>query len=75
MFKKRKRKRKQKGKINRFAAARAPNWIRVVAAGIRPTPEELARYRKKLSGKFGPASEVRHLDPATYFPSDSMENK
>jgi len=72
MFNKRKRK-KRKGKINRFAAARAPNWVRVAGATIWPTPKEMAQYRKNRSGKFGPASEVRQLDPATYIPKNPKE--
>jgi len=73
MFKKRKRKRNRKGKINRFAAARAPNWVRVAAATIWPMPKEMAQYRKNRSGKFGPASDVRQLDPATYIPMNPKE--
>jgi hypothetical protein len=59
----RRKRRKKKYKIDLRAAARAPNWVRVVAAGIRPTPEELRRWRDRLNGRFGPASEVRHIAP------------
>uniref|UniRef100_UPI000B11904B hypothetical protein n=1 Tax=Rhizobium bangladeshense TaxID=1138189 RepID=UPI000B11904B len=46
-------------------AAKAPGWVRSVAAAKFDPAGERA-YRDHKLGTFGAASEVRRIDPATY---------
>ncbi|MBY5743527.1 hypothetical protein HFO28_07960 [Rhizobium leguminosarum] len=46
-------------------AARAPNWVRSVAAA-KFDPAGGRNYRDHRLGTFGAASDVRRIDPATY---------
>lgn len=47
------------------AAAKAPLWLRTGAAATFD-PHGARRHRDAKLGTFGPASEVRHIDPAEY---------
>lgn len=51
-------------KKERAAAAKAPLWLRTGAAALFDPHGEKA-YRDSRMGTFGPASEVRRIDPAT----------
>lgn len=54
----------------RKAAAKAPNWVRTVAASkFDPTADRA--YRNKKLGTFGAASPVRRIDPAEYMAEKS----
>jgi hypothetical protein len=46
-------------------AAKAPNWVRHVAA-IKVTPAERQAHKNRKLGTFGAASEVRIIDPKDY---------
>ncbi|MGT2444490.1 hypothetical protein ACU4I5_18700 [Ensifer adhaerens] len=64
---KRKEKRQQeradhKMKVN---AAKAVGWVRTVAA-VKFDPAGVRAYRDHKLGTFGPASEVKRIDPAVY---------
>lgn len=52
------------------AAGRAPRWI---ARGCvsRPHTKAKRNFRTRQLGTFGPASPVRHIDPAEYQKKDS----
>lgn len=47
------------------AAAKAPLWVRDIAAA-HFDPKAKAEFRTKQLGTFGAASEVRHIDPSKY---------
>ncbi|MCV9965473.1 hypothetical protein OIU34_26700 [Pararhizobium sp. BT-229] len=55
-------KEERKMKVN---AAKAPGWIRSVAA-VKFDPAGERAFRNHKLGKFGAASEVRRIDPAEY---------
>ncbi|MDR9783840.1 hypothetical protein [Rhizobium redzepovicii] len=46
-------------------AAKAPGWIRTVAA-VKFEPAGERKFRDHKLGTFGAASEVKRIDPATY---------
>lgn len=47
------------------AAAKAPGWVRDIAAA-NFDPHGNRRHREQQLGTFGPASPVRRIDPAEY---------
>ena len=47
------------------AAAKAPRWVRDIAAA-HFDPHGDRRHRESKLGTFGAASEVRHVDPREY---------
>ena len=60
MSKKLTRKQRQRGMLG--AAAKAPLWVRALAANTVTVKQHNA-YRNRRLGKLGPASAVRHIDP------------
>ena len=48
------------------AAAKAPNWIRHIAAYKGHEKKKLVAYANRKLGIYGPPAPVRHIDPATY---------
>ncbi len=56
--------RKRDRKMKR-AAAKAPLWVRDIAAA-KFDPNENRRHRESRLGTFGAASPVRHVDPSEY---------
>ncbi|MFJ6328103.1 MULTISPECIES: hypothetical protein [unclassified Rhizobium] len=58
-------------KIN---AAKAPGWVRTVAAKKFDPAGERA-YRDYKLGTFGAASEVKHIDPAVYLAEQAARNR
>ncbi|UUP19528.1 hypothetical protein [Nitratireductor thuwali] len=59
-----KKKRKKLRKMKRVAA-KAPRWLRSGAAATFD-PHGRRKHRDAKLGTFGPASAVRHIDPAEY---------
>jgi len=55
---------KKRNRIRR-AAGRAPTWIRRIA-GEKNHTAAMKAYSTRQLGKFGPASDVRHIDPQTW---------
>ena len=53
---------KKLGRKQRRAAAKAPRWVRDIAAA-HFDPSGNRRHREAKLGTFGAASEVRHIDP------------
>lgn len=51
-------------------AAKAPNWVRTVAA-VKHDPEGARKFRDYKLGTFGPASPVKRIDPAEYLAAKS----
>lgn len=60
-------KRKRKGKLERAkkAATGLPIWAQH-AAFTKSTRRDARAHKARQLGTFGAASEVRHIDPATY---------
>lgn len=59
---------KGKAKLDRktsIAANKAPGWLRTIGAA-KFSPAERRVFRDYKLGTFGPASEVRRIDPAEY---------
>jgi hypothetical protein len=56
---------KRRTKKMKRAAAKAPSWLRTGAAATFD-PQGSRTYREWKLGTFGPASPVRHVDPAEY---------
>lgn len=55
-------------------AAKAPNWVRSVAAShFDPAGERV--YRDYKLGTFGAASEVKNIDPATYLAEKAAKSQ
>lgn len=46
-------------------AAKAPRWLRDIAAA-NFDPQGVRKHREAKLGTFGAASEVRHIDPREY---------
>ncbi|MBY4589463.1 hypothetical protein [Rhizobium redzepovicii] len=49
----------------KVSAAKAPGWVRSVAA-VKFDPSGERKFRDHKLGTFGAASEVKRIDPATY---------
>ena len=54
------------------AAAKAPRWLRDIAAADFD-PQGIRKHREAKLGTFGAASEVRHIDPAEHRASKDSE--
>ncbi|AWC21397.1 hypothetical protein CO731_00848 [Aminobacter sp. MSH1] len=52
------------------AAAKAPGWLRDIAAATFD-PQGNRRYREQKLGTLGPASDVRRIDPADYLSKEA----
>lgn len=55
----------RKAKRTQINAAKAPGWLRTVAAATFD-PNGKRNHRDSPLGRFGAASPVRHIDPAQY---------
>nr|CAD6417844.1 hypothetical protein REQ54_01758 [Rhizobium sp. Q54] len=62
---KQKRSKEKQDRKMRINAAKAPGWVRSVAA-VKFDPAGERAYRDHKLGTFGAASEVRRIDPAEY---------
>ncbi|RWL14857.1 MAG: hypothetical protein EOR57_31420 [Mesorhizobium sp.] len=56
---------KRHAKRMKRSAAKAPRWLRDIAAA-NFDPQGIRRHREAKLGTFGAASEVRHIDPAEH---------
>lgn len=56
---------KKLGRKRQRAAAKAPRWVRDIAAA-HFDPKGVAEHRQRQLGTFGPASDVRRIDPKDY---------
>lgn len=55
------------------AAAKAPRWLRDIAAA-KFDPHGKRKFRDQKLGTFGAASEVRHIDPAAFMAERRQES-
>ena len=68
---------KQAAKENRKMrreAAKAPGWVRSIAA-VKFDPNANRQYRDYKLGTLGPASEVKRIDPAVYLAEKAAQEK
>jgi len=72
-----KRKSRKKIQLQRLkkAAKKAPRWVHVVAAGIRPTRAELEEYKARRAGLLRPPSFCWRIDPASYVPQPTKKGR
>jgi hypothetical protein len=54
-------------------ASKAPTWVRTIAA-TKFDPNAERSFRDSKLGTFGPASEVRRIDPAEYLKEKDKSN-
>lgn len=68
------RKAKRQAKKMKRAAAKAPTWVRTIAAA-KFDPIGKRQYRDSQLGTFGAASPVRRIDPAEYLATEEGKKR